>query len=466
MQGRCRRGKETARASFVSLPRVLQHAILRRVPVDARARCACVHSGWRAAVDDVSLWTRLDLSRSSGVTCTVNDAALRCASGLARGGLTALDVSGCLHVTPRTLLEVATANSRSLTELRACGLAVSFAYNTAETFMHKAPRLRVLHVDVRCDAGAQLLSMLRNEAPVGPLRVHRVHALFHLLAPAEHAAAVTALAAATAAHDSLPSLTLHYAALYAPDVLDAAVDAALLRRIRSLELSSCHLSPASAPALARLLGGSALTQLDICNGGEQLLDAPAAALLADALRSNSTITKLSLYGVSLSYTYDVADATVLLGALTGHPSLHTLEVHDDGAEGAYGAALSATALGALVAANAPALRQLSFSLCRLGDAVVAPLVDALPGNTHLRALDVGGNNISDEFARTHVLPAVRANTSLRTLVLSTDGYAATPAVHEAETLVAARAAEHTPALNADTARDEAVAGLLPKVAAL
>jgi hypothetical protein len=109
-----------AAASFVSLPRVLQHAILRSVPVDARARCACVHSGWRAAVDEVSLWTRLDLSPSSGVTCTVNDAALRGAAGLARGRLAALDVSGCGDVTHVELLAVVDANATALNELYAC----------------------------------------------------------------------------------------------------------------------------------------------------------------------------------------------------------------------------------------------------------------------------------------------------------------------------------------------------------
>jgi hypothetical protein len=105
-------------ASFESLPRALQHAILRRVPVDARARCACLNSCWRVELVDVSLWTRLDLSRSSGVRVRVTDDMLRGASGLARGGLTALDVSGCAAVmTHETLLAVVAANSGALTEL-------------------------------------------------------------------------------------------------------------------------------------------------------------------------------------------------------------------------------------------------------------------------------------------------------------------------------------------------------------
>jgi hypothetical protein len=65
------------------------------------------------------------------------------------------------------------------------------------------------------------------------------------------------------------------------------LDAALLRRMRFLELCGCRLPPAFVPALARLLRGSAVTELSIWNGEVQLLDAPAAALLADALRANA-----------------------------------------------------------------------------------------------------------------------------------------------------------------------------------
>jgi hypothetical protein len=63
-------------ASFSSLPHALAVLVFARLPVDARARCAAVCRGWAATLADVSLWTRLDLSDSSGVTCTVNDAAL------------------------------------------------------------------------------------------------------------------------------------------------------------------------------------------------------------------------------------------------------------------------------------------------------------------------------------------------------------------------------------------------------
>jgi hypothetical protein len=326
---------------------------LLRLPVDARARCACVCRGWRVVTAEVSLWTRLDLSSSSGVRVRVTDGVLRGAVGLARGSLTALDVSGRADVTQATLLAVVTANAAALTELRACsGFGRELYYATTETLLRAAPLLRVLDADVSCSIGPEATRLLRNEAPFGPLRMHLFCGSFNELAAAEVEADATALAASLAAHATLSSLRLLHAPLTAPAVLDAVVDAVLLQRVRWLELYSCDLSPASAPALARLLSGSALTELAIWNGGEHLLDAPAAALLADALRANSTITALGMNGISL-LSGDAEAAMTLLGALTGHPSLRMLRVCYNPV-GARVAAVGA-ALSALVAANTPAL---------------------------------------------------------------------------------------------------------------
>jgi hypothetical protein len=284
--------------SFSSLPPALQHAIFVRVPVDARARAKLVSRGWNCSLSDVSLWTRLDLSPASGVRVRVTDDVLRRASGLARGALVALDVSYCdPDVTHDMLLAVMAANV-GLTELR-CNRALyhELSDTAIQALLHAAPRLTALDAHVSCNANEQLLSMLRNEPPFGPLRVHHLNVSYNALAPAEREAAVTALAADIAAHDSLSSLALRFAALAAPVVLDVVVDAVLLRRVHFLELLSCRLSPASAPSLARLLlGGSALTQLRIWIS-DQLLNAPAAALLAGALRANSTLTTLILGGV-------------------------------------------------------------------------------------------------------------------------------------------------------------------------
>lgn len=78
-------------------------------------------------------------------------------------------------------------------------------------------------------------------------------------------------------------------------------------------------------------------------------------------------------------------------------------------------------LGALVAAHATALTSLdvggqaNHQQASLGEAGLRALVLALPSNTHLRRLDISHNGLGDGFARDVLLPAVRANSSLREL---------------------------------------------------
>jgi hypothetical protein len=101
--------------------------------------------------------------------------------------------------------------------------------------------------------------------------------------------------------------------------------------------------------------------------------------------------------------------------------------------GEHNKAAAGASLGALVAANAPTLHELALAGWSLGDAGMRPLVLALPHNTHLRTLDMSSNDISAAFARDVLLPAVRSNTSLRSLFIG-----GLPAAAEAH--VAARAA--------------------------
>jgi hypothetical protein len=71
-------------------------------------------------------------------------------------------------------------------------------------------------------------------------------------------------------------------------------------------------------------------------------------------------------------------------------------------------------------------------MCHLDDAGVGPLFAALAQNTTLRKLDLEENDISRECARDVVLPAVRANTTLRELLF---GQPDIPELVEAEVLV-------------------------------
>jgi hypothetical protein len=300
----------------------------------------------------------------------------------------------------------------------------------AEAIVNAAPLLRTFAADLYLlveEARKTARRVLLNEAPFGALRVRRL--CVSLLD--EDEASVVSLAADVAAHASLEELALFEAPLETAAALDAVVDAALAHRLWSVSLQACALSPASMAALARLLSGGALTELECSHTA--LLDAPAAGVLAAALRANSTLTSLTL--VQAGVFDDPTAAAALLGALTtGHASLRSLSVCRNGVIAAHQAAAGA-ALGALVAANAPALTELNVSWCNLGDAGLRPLFDALPANAHLRTLHCSDNDMSQAFARDVLLPAVHANSSLRFLGV---GMTHSASAHEAEALVARR----------------------------
>jgi hypothetical protein len=429
-------------SALAPLPHAVVLSIFAQLPVDLRARCACVCRGWRAALWERALWTRLDVSRTSGVTVAVTDALLRGAAARAGGLLSTLDVSGSRAVSSEALLAVATANAGTLRELRVChGTCDSvdvtadnlLSVGAAEALLRAAPRLRVLDADVSCESVAEARHALRAEGLLAPLRAHglRVDANFAADLPALE------LADAVASHAWLQEVCL-FDVLLMPGVLNTVAAAALARRYSALWFVGCGFTAACAPALARLLGsGSAARDVHVGGYGGVLLDAPGATLLAGALRANAALTSLHRGAVDL--WDDVAAAVTLLGALAAHPSLRTLSLSHNPAHGAGGRA--GAALGALLAANAPALTELNVDHCWLGDAGMAPLFQALPANTHLRTLKCGVNNITEAFAAAVLLPAVRANASLR--ALDTHGLDHTPpGAREAEDVVFRRAAAH------------------------
>jgi hypothetical protein len=189
-----------------------------------------------------------------------------------------------------------------------------------------------------------------------------------------------------------------------------------------------------------MLSSGTLTELAIHYANRALLDAPAAALLGNALRANATLTALTLYSTQL--WSDHAGAATLLGALTGHASLRQLGVTGEWLSMSEEDKLHAgMLLGALVAANAPALTALDVSSSELSDDGMRPLFEALPRNSHLRTLNCSMNRISNAFAADVLLPAVRANT-LSARALSASGVQPQPdAAREAEELVKSRSSE-------------------------
>jgi hypothetical protein len=424
---------EHATTALAQLPFSVVLHIFSLLPVDCRLRCSEVCRGWRAVLLERSLWTQLDLTAEGGGRAREGanrgalDGLLRCAAARAGGGLMSLQVN--THLTHAPLLEVVAANAGSLRELHAHGDEPysGLTPDEVEALCGAAPLLRTFATDLYGNnADVQVVRRaLRNEAPFGPLRVGHLCADLYRV----DEAGVIAFAADVAAHASLSGLELEHASLDTPAALDAVVDAALARRLRTVDLCGCGLSPASAPALTRLLACDALTTLACW---DTLMDVSAARVLAAALRANSTLTSLSLNDADVFD--DTAAAAVLLGALMAHASLRVLKLHDNHTATADQAAVGAL-LGALIAANAPALTHLDVSECGLRDDGLRPLFEALPVNTHLRTLTCCANDISDAFADA-LLPAVRANTSLRELHVH--GWGTRGSLRGADALVAGR----------------------------
>jgi hypothetical protein len=427
-------GSHARRNPTEALPPALVRDILLRLPADQLARAACVSRAWRAAVADPALWLRLDLSVKSGVRCWVDDDCVLAAAARARGGLVALDVSGQVQMWA-ALRAVAAANAASLRELRTVvAQEGNSGWRELEALLRAAPALHVLGADVRFCTCATARRMLRNEPPFGQLRLRSL-----LIDVDEPGLDLPGLAADLAGHPSLSVLQLQgdHQLLTLRD-MDAFADAGLAVGLSALELFTSDLAPAVAPALARLLSSAALTRLHLTNMNPTavaLLDAPAAALLAPALRANRTLRSFRLCEVRL--WADVQAGVDLVRALTGHASLHSLNLSFN----VVGPALPATAaLAALVAADAPALTELDLAQCDLHDAGVGALLDALRSNTHLRKLTLHGTRMSAAFAQQQLLPALRANSSLRELELGDEVEGADDALEQAMELVDAREA--------------------------
>ena len=155
------------------LPRWFVHAVLLLVPVDTRLRCSGVDRAWRALLADTTLFSRVDLSASSGVT-RFSLPLFRAAVAKAGWRLRALDVcrGGCALVAFFPMLcDTLVANAATLRVL-----ALDWIFDGTELMrlLEAAPNLE--HLEVKLNAlttpdTEHCRRYLRNEPPFGPLRL-------------------------------------------------------------------------------------------------------------------------------------------------------------------------------------------------------------------------------------------------------------------------------------------------------
>jgi hypothetical protein len=373
------------------LPEEALRVIMLALPVDARARAACVCRSWRAFLADTSLWQVLDLTPAGSVV-RVTGNLLRGAVARAAGGLRSLSYN-CLR-TPSLAALVESDGA----ELQQVNTNRSLSVQELRAVLAAAPRLQALNAGVsgRC---AELLPILRNDPPYGPLRATQLR----VLAGREDAADVLALAAAVAAHESLKELNLE--GIHSAPGLNALVDAAAVRRVTGLQITECDLDAESVAALARLLQRGSLTKLCVACVGFPHSQEESWPVLCAALRECRTLTHLDVdvnpfNGATRRTVADLLDAAAAMPALS-ELDLNSSSLSDKAAFG--------HAFGALLAADPPSLHTLNVNQCRLGDEGLAPLLDGLAASTHLRTLQCQeGNDLSEAFERDRLEPALAA----------------------------------------------------------
>jgi len=445
------------RDPVTGLPSDLTTLIFLLVPVDTRLRSLEVSPAWRAFLCEKSLWHVCDLSDSSGVARRT-PAMLRAASECAQGTLRVLDLSGwplfddeqanpfyeevegedgAFIVSLKYLMPILTANSSSLSELRAGG-SVELEFDVIEGILAAAPHLRLLE----CDAylyheeargpKPRLLEATANDPNFAPVRLLSLEIYAEDEQPPLD---VQALAVWAAKHASLLSLSLCSVPLDSVPTLGAVVDLAI-SQLQRLSLSACGLSPASLPALTRMLMTSnALLSLHLSISRLPLLTGADVPAFCAALRA-SRLVELSLYSMHLWESLE--DGLAVFAACAKHPTLRKLclNMFNHTGEGPAPSAVGA-ALAMLVVADS-VLESLDVSHCYLGNAAVRLLFAAVAGSTRLCKLSCSDNNIDVECARESILPAVQANTSLRELYFGI-GDPNIPELEQAEALVHARA---------------------------
>jgi hypothetical protein len=459
----------SARHARWRLPAPAACLVFGALPVAERLRCREVCAAWRAAIDDApSIWAHLDLRPYAALPLEAQGRLLRLAAARAAGALRSLalalpaapttpmdaDVNAiaaamlqdfqvdddapvvaaferfmeelllpllrahrCGSCSGRSYDQLARADSRSrlarsatllqLLCVRQDGKPAVLAPVHVSALATAAPRLRSLHVRLaRVDLDApDVRVLLRREGVFAPVRLSG--AVLDLPEQDPHDRAATD---ALAAHDGLEELVLWSAGRGRPAAraLERALDAAAAARVRCLTLLAN--APLCGLALGRLLRAGALNVLSIVRGSLPE-DAGGCAALAAGLRE-SALTQLNLLEGSDVFAEPMR-GVALLSALTWHPTLADLAIELSIAPEAARAPLGA-ALGALVAANAPALTALDVNGAQLGDEGMRPLAEALRLNTHLQSLEVDGNALTRTF-RSELAAAARACTSLRTL---------------------------------------------------
>lgn len=400
--------------------------VLSMLPVDERARAACVCPVWRdvarvllcgSGVGPTRRWADLDFTARGGCTAVVNDAvlALLCARAGANLRVLRLDSSARDYFTAGGVVRALQAGGCcdvrdvGLTGLPADGLA------TAEQALQLAaacPRLTRAAVGVLCPSFADVRGVV-SKLP-GPLELS-----FEEDAIDEaDAADVAALSAGTVSALSLymtqetadeGGFRLDLSPEFTKALADALKDHPSLQKLDFARLRFAGGAQSAAQLAAALATCNQLQSLKLML---RHMDAEHATALATTLRQHSTLQSLEVSGAAGDEDLnDEIDTEALCVALSGNTTLTALNLRGSSAHG------SAAALVHALQAGMPLrLLDLADTFIVEGDDAIA-LARALARISTLTCLDLSGNHIGAAGAA-ELASALRGLTALQSLDVS------------------------------------------------
>jgi hypothetical protein len=289
------------------LPAELVLQVLLRLPLDARARCACVSAAWRALADSPALWREVSC-RDAGAWSHGPCTPARARGAVARAGRALLRLDTGLCVLHEDEVHELLCEQRCCPALETLTLGGTCAARdeedaldvvTGHAILRACPALRELHCSVESDRRLQTETRPQHDACLAELAAFLSHAAVRcasLVIPrftlaADTPAARDALAAALAAQAGcLQRLFVCCCADWLLELLAAA-----LPRLTSLTALhfACGLPTACAAALGHLTRLGRL-RADVVEFEDGALPALAAFLQSPGCALHSlTITPLS-----------------------------------------------------------------------------------------------------------------------------------------------------------------------------
>ena len=399
------------------------------LPLDARLRAREVCRGWRFFLEDVSLWQYPDFSEAAAESPTVvlTWGLARAACARAKGTLHTLNLRGMLADSLAALVELVAENGESLRSLLTPYSLVLGAENVER--LRQAAPLCVLNCPVKC-SGAEVAALLRCEL---------VCPYYLWVDDLDTQQQQTDFVAALAKRTGIEVIALMGGNLAGGAMLEDLARAIVFTGAKTtIAFGQCGLTQLALPALTLLLRSNVLWNIGILNRGVSLFTGPNLPAFCDALRSNSSLDRISVDNCDLWAI--PADAGMVPAALAARTPPFTLTLHHDRVGETRAQQFAAgTQLAKLITADG--LTALNLSGCNLGKAGLAPIFEALSRATRLESQELSGELMSREYARDVVLPAVRANTSLQSLTFryaDEDEEELLPELIEAQNIVKAR----------------------------